>query len=91
MPDDAIERFYKRYFWWVEGIVDKFERLKEIWDELSSVVKFLGATMLGFMVGAITFWVAGVSFQRPWLTIPSEVVVGWIGTARSRQRWLSLV
>ena len=73
--NDAFERFCQRYFGWTETVGDKFE---EIWEMLPYVVKVLCVITLGFVVGAITLWVRGTSFHRPWLTIPGAVVVGWI-------------
>jgi hypothetical protein len=75
---DAIDRLYKRCFWWIDDIGEKFERLSTTRSELPTVVRGLSYIVLGFMVGAITFWVSDVSFDRPWLKIPEAVGLGWI-------------
>jgi hypothetical protein len=74
--DKALERFYQRYFGWIDDVADQF---RDTWSKLPFIIKCLCCIVLGFVVGAITFWVNGVSFaQRPWLLILSAIVVGWV-------------
>ncbi len=86
-PPDAVERFYGsegpiekffgRYFSWTESARDK---LGELLEALPLSVKCVGILTVGFVVGSVTLWIRGLSFQEGhWgLMIPFAILVGFV-------------
>ena len=74
--DGPIEKFFERYFSWTE---DAGDRLRELLEALPLSVKCVGVLTIGFVVGAVTLWIYGASFQEVhWgLMILFAILVGF--------------
>jgi hypothetical protein len=78
--DGALDRFFERYFWWIEDIGDKWSRLGELFAELPIIVRLLVwfvLVLIVFTLGASVMWIKGEPFQARWWMIPAAVVVGF--------------
>jgi hypothetical protein len=84
-PPGRVERFFDRVNEWIERKfewIDLFGDMREKWDELPSVVRLLAYALIGFVIGAASFWLFGVpsEFERvvesP-AAIPFTMLAGW--------------